>query len=199
MLTKSCWKSTLQQLVYCFNVESFLFHACMQPQTLFKFKPYTTFIETGLIKYFKGANSDKISMDMTVPTLASLMLKDDNGTKKNQETERDYSFSMWIHPDYQDDAPEATDENLELVEFDEVTVYVRPFGGFATEATILQEVEALKKDLNDDKVDDYDEDIVFVAVYDPAVKLFNRHNEVSIYKKKSKPSILRQMDVVAES
>jgi len=40
---------------------------------------------------------------------------------------------MWLHPDWQKDAPEPNDEDVEVVEFPEVTVYVRTFGGFATE------------------------------------------------------------------
>ena len=43
---------------------------------------------------------------------------------------------MWLHPDFQDDAPEPNDEEVEIVDYPETTVYVRTFGGFATESEL---------------------------------------------------------------
>lgn len=39
----------------------------------------------------------------------------------------------------------------------------------------MNEVKALHEELMKDEID-FEEDIAFVAVYDPAVKLLNRHN-----------------------
>lgn len=54
-------------------------------------------------------------------------------------------------------------------------------------ATILQETTALHEELIKDEVD-FDEDTVYVCVYDPVVKLINRHNEVHVVKKGEEPS-----------
>jgi hypothetical protein len=48
------------------------------------------------MKYFKGGNEDKVSMDLTTPTLARL--KPD---KEVESTERNYSFSYWVPEEYQ--------------------------------------------------------------------------------------------------
>jgi hypothetical protein len=136
------------------------------------------------MRYFKGANSDQVSLEMTVPTMAMLKLdKDSTGS------ERDYTFSMWLGPDFQekDDIPEPNDEEVEIMKFPETTGFVRSFGGFATESTILREANALHEELTKDK-EDFEPDYVFVAVYDPAVKLLNRHNEVHVLKKGEAPS-----------
>ena len=48
-------------------------------------------------------------------------------------------------------------------------------------------MRALHEELMKDEVD-FEEEEVFVAVYDPAVKLLNRHNEVHVMKKGEAPS-----------
>lgn len=121
-------------------------------------------------------------MDLTTPTLAALKL-----SKDSQESKRDYVFSLWLDPeDFKEEEdekpPQPDDEDLEIKEYPEVTVFVRSFGGYATESTILNEVNALHEELISDK-EDFDDEYVFVAVYDPAVKLLNRHNEVHVMKK----------------
>ena len=129
-----------------------------------------------LLRYFNGANDAKERLERTTPTVAALKL-----SKDSQESERNYTFSMWLPTNYQkeeeEDVPEPNDEAVYIVDFPEATGFVRTFGGFATEDTILQEATALHEALTKDG-EDFEEDIVFVAVYDPAVKLLNRHNEV---------------------
>jgi len=139
------------------------------------------------MKYFKGKNDAELTMNLTTPTLAALKLK-----KDSQESERDYVFHLWLDPkDFEekkdDKPPKPDDKDLEVVEYPETTVFVRSFGGYATENTILNEVNALHEELISDK-EDFDEDYVFVAVYDPAIKLLNRHNEVHVMQKKQDPS-----------
>ena len=133
------------------------------------------------MKYFKGDNEEELTMDLTTPTLAALHL-----SKDAKESERDYVFSYWLDPEDfeedQDQPPKPKDENLKIKEYEQVTVFVRSFGGFATESSILNELNALHEELISDK-EDFDDEWVFVAVYDPAVKLLNRHNEVHVMKK----------------
>ena len=124
-------------------------------------------------------------MDLTTPMLAAMKL-----SKDAQTTEREYVFSMWIDPEsFKDEPPKPKDEDLEIKEYDDTTVYVRSFGGFATENSILQETNALHEELVSDK-EDFDQEMIFVAVYDPAVKLLNRHNEIHIMKEKEPPSFI---------
>jgi len=143
-----------------------------------------------LSRYFKGKNDAELTMNLTTPTIALLQLK-----KDSQESELDYAFYLWLNPDDfeegQEEPPQPDDKDLEITESRGNTVFVRSFGGFATENTILNEVNALKEELIANK-EDFEEDYVWVAVYDPAYKLFNRHNEVFI-DKKSAPSRTAQV------
>ncbi|KAG7675056.1 hypothetical protein Ndes2526B_g07903 [Nannochloris sp. 'desiccata'] len=147
-----------------------------------KYEIAYTKASVALMKYFKGKNEAELTMDLTTPTLAALKL-----SKDSQESKRDYVFSLWLDPeDFKEEEdekpPQPDDEDLEIKEYPEVTVFVRSFGGYATESTILNEVNALHEELISDK-EDFDDEYVFVAVYDPAVKLLNRHNEVHVMKK----------------
>jgi hypothetical protein len=146
-----------------------------------KYEIAYTRANAALMKYFKGKNDAELTMNLTTPTLAALKLK-----KDSQESERDYVFSLWLDPEdfekEEERPPKPDDKDLEIKEYPEVTVFVRSFGGYATENTILNEVNALHEELISDK-EDFDEKYVFVAVYDPAVKLWNRHNEVHVMKK----------------
>ncbi|GAB4814267.1 hypothetical protein N2152v2_001313 [Parachlorella kessleri] len=127
-----------------------------------------------LIKYFKGGNDNKTSLELTTPTLAHLKLD-----KEGDGTERDYTFAYWIPPQAQKDTPQPADADIKIVDFKEIKVYVRTFSGFATESTILDNAHSLFDTLKDDD-QDFDTDAVAVAVYDPPQKLIRRHNEVHV-------------------
>lgn len=132
-----------------------------------------------LQKYFKSGNDKKESIELTTPTLAGLVLKKEERSGGNIETDSSYSFSYWIPEDFQEDTPQPTDADVKVVEYDEITVYVRVFSGFATEGSIKKETEGLHKILQDDDKD-FDDEMVFVAVYDPPQKLLKRHNEIHV-------------------
>lgn len=147
-----------------------------------------------LLRYFKGHNDNGTHMDITTPTLAALKLE-----KDAQGSDRNYSFSMWIDPhSYDEDAPPMPkDDDLDVVEYPEVTVFVRSFGGYATEATIMQETNALHEELTSDE-EEFEKDYVFALVYDPAIKLLNRHNEVHVLAEKEAPKkVLREKVIVS--
>jgi hypothetical protein len=149
---------------------------------------------TRLTKYFKGGNTNSTYMDMTVPTLICMNVEteedDDDkmssssSNKKRDEEEEHYALSMWLPSNWQDNPPRPTAEEIELKEYEETTSFVRVFGGFATENKIKEETANLRGAL-DQNDEDYEEKEVFVAVYDPAVKLLNRHNELHIVEKGS--------------
>lgn len=133
-----------------------------------------------LLKYFKGGNSEGKTFDVTTPTLGELKLKDGG-----KGTERDYAFSLWIPEEMQKHAPKPTDAEVKVVHYEHVDVYVRVFGGFATESTVLEQANGLM-DMLDEAGRDFADDLVYVAVYDPPQKLMNRHNEVHIPASKGK-------------
>lgn len=56
---------------------------------------------------------------------------------------------------------------------------MRAFGGFATEGSVIKEAKGFQSMLKDDDRD-FNEEMVWVAVYDPPQKLINRHNELHI-------------------
>lgn len=120
-------------------------------------------------------------MNLTTPTFTLFQFK-----KDSQEPERDYSFYLWLNPDDfeegEEEPPKPNDKDLDITKSEDCTVFVRSFGGFATENTILNEVNALKEELIADE-EEFEEDFFWVFVYDPVTKLLNRHNEVLINKK----------------
>ena len=70
-----------------------------------------------------------------------------------------------------------SDADVKIESYDKWTVYVRTFGGFATEGSIIKEAKGFSDMLKDDDRD-FEEEAVWVAVYDPPQKLINRHNEI---------------------
>lgn len=145
-----------------------------------------------LLRYFKGHNDNGTHMDITTPTLAALRLE-----KDAQGSERNYSFSMWIDPrSYEDEVPPMPkDDDLDVVGYPEVTVFVRSFGGYATEATIMKETNALHEELTSDE-EEFEKEYVFALVYDPAIKLLNRHNEVHVLADKEAPKKVSSRKVI---
>ncbi|KAL4450088.1 hypothetical protein ABPG77_010757 [Micractinium sp. CCAP 211/92] len=135
---------------------------------------------TKLLKYFKGSNSENKTFDVTTPTFASVKLE--NG---GEGTERNYNFSLWLPEEVQRHTPQPTDADLKVVKLPCIDWYIRVFGGFATESTILKEAKGLM-DMLDEEGRDFDNDIVVVAVYDPPTKLLSRHNEVLFVAGKNK-------------
>jgi hypothetical protein len=141
---------------------------------------------TRLMKYFKGGNEKDESIDLTTPTLVFVPLKEE---KDNGETERCYQFSYWLGEDHQEEPPQPTDAEVKIEEFDEITVYVRVFSGFASEGSIVKEAKALRDLLKDDD-QDFDEHMASLAVYDPPTRLLNRHNEIFLKKGSSKQAVV---------
>eukprot|EP00887_Chlorella_sp_A99_P004820 scaffold4.g4820.t1 len=108
-----------------------------------------------LQKYFKSGNDKKESIELTTPTLAGLVLKKEERSGGNIETDSSYSFSYWIPEDFQ----------AKLL--------------CSWTSSIKKETEGLHKILQDDDKD-FDDEMVFVAVYDPPQKLLKRHNEIHV-------------------
>ena len=71
----------------------------------------------------------------------------------------------------QEDPPKPTDQDVKVIDYEPIQVYVRVFGGFATESTVLEQARTLHSVLDDDDRD-FDDELVWLAVYDaPQVRL----------------------------
>jgi hypothetical protein len=65
------------------------------------------------------------------PIPPELRIKDEEDEEKGFKSS--YAFSLWLPEEYQKDTPEPTIEDVSVIKFPETTVYVRVFGGFATQ------------------------------------------------------------------
>ncbi|XP_051503626.1 heme-binding protein 2-like [Myxocyprinus asiaticus] len=118
--------------------------------------------------YFnQGENKENKEIPMTRPVVVSVKEADSMG-------ERQVSVSV-----FQPDTiiPEPNDETIKKIVIPGRTVYVRSFGGIASDVDAIDNVQKLKADLkvagkqfNENKFD--------VAGYDAPWDLINRHNEV---------------------
>lgn len=135
---------------------------------------------TGLYRYFSGNNKGEHKMDLTTPYVTEM-----NVTEGSTTTERNYTIGLLVPHEFQDDVPKPTLDTLEIVHIPETSFYVKEVGGFATEATFLEERNKLRDALKTDGRS-YDEDTFFAAVYDAPTKLTDRYNEVWIRARKDK-------------
>lgn len=127
-----------------------------------------------LIRYFKGHNSAEEKFDTTVPMMSLVELSEDGDSLK-----QDFCFSMWLP---QEKIPKPEDEDVQIMHVPKSKGFVRVFGGFATEGSIVKEIKDFEKILEDEG-EEFKRNFAFVAVYDPAYKLIHRHNEIHLLKK----------------
>ncbi|PSC72087.1 Heme-binding 2 [Micractinium conductrix] len=140
-----------------------------------KFELAYTKAASRLTKYFKGGNEEERSYKVTTPTLVELKL-----VNEGKGTEQSYNFSLWLPEEIQKEPPQPTDAELQIIDYPKIKVYVRKFSGFATEGTILKEANGFMDILDDEGREDYGEEIIWVAIYDPPQKLMHRHNEIHL-------------------
>ncbi len=76
----------------------------------------------------------------------------------------------------QESAPKPTDANIKVFSTGEKSAYVKSFGGFATESSILSTAKSLSEELKADGIET--STTFFFALYDGPQRLINRHNEV---------------------
>ncbi|XP_064616725.1 heme-binding protein 1-like [Liolophura sinensis] len=118
-----------------------------------------------LAKYtLRGYNSLGLRMPMTVPVL-----------RKSSTTAPEEMLFM-LPEDRQKDPPMPTDPLVYIVRMPAFRVYVRSFGGYASDTDYNNQIQALKSSLGSDI--QYDHNVAYKVGYDSPFTLFNRHNEV---------------------
>ncbi|KAG1951093.1 heme-binding protein soul2 [Pimephales promelas] len=120
-----------------------------------------------LYNFNQGQNSKSKVIDMTRPVLVSVKEADGMG-------ERQVSISVFQSDS---DIPEPTDTTIRKTVAPAGTVYVRSFGGMASDQDALENVQQLKDDLRA-AGKDFIENRFDAAGYDAPWDLINRHNEV---------------------
>ncbi|XP_051946140.1 heme-binding protein 2-like [Xyrauchen texanus] len=121
--------------------------------------------------YFnQGENKEQREIPMTRPVVVSVKEADSIG-------ERQVSISV-----FQSDTniPDPNDETIRKTVIPGSTVYVRSFGGIASDADALDNAQRLKADLKA-AGKQFDENKFDAAGYDAPWDLINRHNEVWIH------------------
>lgn len=139
-----------------------------------------------LAKYAAGENEHKENIEATTPTLYFVQ-----PSRDMQSIEKNVTVALYLPYYYQDghEVPKPIDTSeISLFTAEAGTRFVRSFQGFATEGTVTRELRALVALLDGDKLDYNLDGRLEVAVYDPATKLINRYNEVSVGA--GKPSVL---------
>ncbi|KAG7333999.1 hypothetical protein KOW79_002406 [Hemibagrus wyckioides] len=96
----------------------------------------------------------------------------------NDASENGVSISFFISAGIV--LPEPNDETIKKKDLPASRVYVRVFGGIATEDDAIENVQKLKKDLQV-AGKPFDDTRFEAAGYDALWKLVNRHNEVWVY------------------
>eukprot|EP00891_Asterochloris_glomerata_P004634 jgi/Astpho2/4634/Aster-00206 len=104
--------------------------------------------------------------------------------------ESNFTVAAYLPSKFQDKPPKPKNPRLIILKDpkDESIVYVRSFGGFAIESTVLKEAKALSEALHQDNVPHEKTEFVYAA-YDTPERLTGRHNEVIMWPPEKKEAI----------
>ncbi|XP_041921885.1 heme-binding protein 1-like [Alosa sapidissima] len=122
-----------------------------------------------LYYYSKGENEEKANVDLPWPRI---ILVEGDGDEKHG------SVSWPVPPETH--LPKPNDATIKETDIPAGTVYVRSFGGVASEADAYDNVDQLKASL-EAAGKSFNPDRFVAAGYDPLIRLFNRHNEVWLF------------------
>merc|ERR1712223_1319195 len=125
-----------------------------------------------LYRYIIGLNDDNIEIDMTRPVINKMIPQ--RRTRKYDE-----EMCFWLGSEYdRKDPPIPLNSKVSIKELDEMTVYVREYGGFSlSHEDIAKEYNQLKFDLLG-KV--YDDSVFYSVGYNSPFTMENRRNEIWI-------------------
>jgi len=121
-----------------------------------------------LFNYIGGENADSQKIEMTIPVLTRCIPND-----AFDAMEHNFTMAFYLALD---SAPEPTNSNVHLYDLPEITVYVRHFGGFASDYDYLTEAKLLKDALPEGTP--YHDMFFYALGYDSPWTLINRRNEV---------------------
>jgi len=125
-----------------------------------------------LYRYIIGLNDDNIEIDMTRPVINKMIPQ--RRTRKYDE-----EMCFWLGREYdRKEPPRPIDRKVDIKELDEMTFYVREYGGFSlSHEDIAKEYNRLKFDLRGKL---YDENIFYSVGYNSPFTMQNRRNEIWI-------------------
>ncbi|XP_072176595.1 heme-binding protein 2-like isoform X2 [Diadema setosum] len=129
-----------------------------------------------LFRYIQGANDAEQKIEMTAPVAREII------PGQGPACETKYTMSFYMQREFSENPPNPTESDVFIKRLPAMTVFVKTFGGNASEETYLEEMKKFIPVLERDGHQLRD-DIFYFAGYDSPFKLFNRTNEVWVVKK----------------
>ncbi|XP_052101292.1 heme-binding protein 2-like [Mytilus californianus] len=123
-----------------------------------------------LFQYISGNNVPGEKVEMTAPVVTTVIPESDGQTM--------YIMHFMIPYAKQTNTPVPNDSDVYLVDVPAMDVYVKSFGGFASESTYVTKLQELKTSLDTNASNVYDSSRFFTLGYDSPFAFINRHNEV---------------------
>merc|ERR1711976_954931 len=123
-----------------------------------------------LFNYIDGQNENNEKIAMTSPVLNKIT----PGSGPNCESV--FKQSFFVPYSRQEDAPEPSADNVYLDKIAPMKVYVKSFGGYATNDDRLRNLYMLAESIGNPAK--FRTDYYMTAGYDNPLQPFNRHNEV---------------------
>jgi len=119
-----------------------------------------------LFRYIGGSNAMSMKIPMTVPVTTRMLLCG------STDCTPEYEMSFYL----ESDAPTPSDRSVYVQQWPEMFVFVRSFGGWASQSDYMNEVLELAQAIGDSSL--YDNSQYFQVSYDGPTSWWNRHNEV---------------------
>jgi len=125
-----------------------------------------------LYKYIIGLNEDTLEIEMTRPVTTKM-------TPQRRSRVYDEEMCFWMGNEFdRKDPPKPLDRKVSIEERDEMTFYVRQYGGFSmSHQDFEREYDELKRDLRG-KI--FDDEVFYVVGYNSPFTVNNRRNEIWI-------------------
>jgi len=124
-----------------------------------------------LFDYISGENDAGVKIDMTAPVSNRVI------PGQGPTCESNFTISFYVPSQYQDATPTPTNPDIFITGHPERRVYVRSFGGRASQEDWIENAAKLGMDLTKAGLN-YDASYFYTAGYNGPYTMFNRHNEV---------------------
>jgi len=135
---------------------------------------YRSAVREGFMKlfsYISGENDAGVKIDMTAPVSNRVI------PGQGPTCESNFTISFYVPSQHQDSPPTPTNPDVFLTDFPERRIYVRSFGGRASQEDWIDNAAKLGRDLTNAGLN-YDSSYFYTAGYNGPYTIFNRHNEV---------------------
>jgi len=134
-----------------------------------------------LFNYITGKNNSGANVSMTSPVTIAV------NNRENAFSNMKTVVSFYVPSKNQESPPEPSSEDVYIEERDELTAYVKKFGGYAKSKDWYHQVGELRDELIKDgiKAETLETDMFYAVAYDSPFRFIWRRNEVWILQKKS--------------